>query len=80
MAATPEHIREFDPNAKPVEPTAPPAPPVRTPSIVLGEFFRAIVEHLGDHPKLMKLLLEFEELTKAPEIPEPPAPQPEPEV
>jgi hypothetical protein len=74
MTDLPDHVREYDPNAKPIEPAAAPAPPARTPSIVLGELFRAIVAHLGNHPKLDALLTEFEELTKAPEIEAPPAP------
>jgi hypothetical protein len=62
--------RIYDPNAKPeVAPEV--IAPKRTPSIVLKEFFRALVKRLGNHPELETLLEEFEALTAAPEIPTP---------
>jgi hypothetical protein len=79
MTDNPDHVKVYDPNAPSPQEPAPPVAPVRTPSIVLGEFMRALVSHLGNHPKLDALLTEFEEMTKAPEIPADPEKKPEPE-
>jgi len=78
MPDLPEHLRVFDPNAKPAEEPAPPAPPPRTPSGVLGEFFRALVKRLGNHPEIEALLEEYEELTAPPKIEPPPEKSDEP--
>lgn len=63
-----------DPNAPAPEVAPEVVAPPRTPSQVLGEFFRAVVHHLGSPPKLEALIDEFEELTKAPDVPAPLAP------
>jgi hypothetical protein len=75
-----DHVKEFDPNA-PKE-AAPIAlkPPERTPSKVMGEFFRALVKRLGNHPELEALLEEYEAMTAAPEIPPSPPVVEEPSV
>jgi hypothetical protein len=80
MAGTPDHLKIYDPNAPaPTEPPAPePAP--RTPSIVLGEFFRALCKYTGNHPEVEALLIEFETLTKPPALPTEPEKAPEPEM
>lgn len=69
--------RVYDPNAKPVVAPEVIAPP-RTPSMVIGEFFRALVKRLGNHPELETLLQEFEDMTAAPQIPATPPKAEEP--
>lgn len=64
MDVTPDHVKEFDPNKPPEAEPVKLEPPARTPSMVLGELFRAIVAHLGNHPHLDALLTEFETMTK----------------
>lgn len=66
-----DHVKVYDPNAQAPEVAPEVVTPPRTPSQVLGEFFRAVVHHLGSPPKLESLIDEFEELTKAPDVPAP---------
>jgi len=80
MAGTPEHVKVYDPNAPAPAAAKEPEKPIRTPSIVIGEFFRAIVNHLGAPPKLEALITEFEEMTQAPPVTPAPEPAPEPNV
>jgi hypothetical protein len=74
MTDYPEHLKVYDPNAKPGEVAPEVIAPPRTPSTVQMELMRAIVKVLGNHPELESLLNEFEDLTQAPELP-PPSPE-----
>jgi len=73
MTDAPDHVKEFDPNAPEPAAEAEAPKPIRTPPMVLNEFFQALVDHLGQHPRLQALLDEFLAMTLPPSPPPPTA-------